>query len=297
MIKVEVALDENLGPVGPNKQQVGALAHEGGQQQRAVGNHHRRARFGLQDNHRAGGLRKTHTVTQDKRIPWVICGHRFPSSIQRLPRNRRAKRRQRILTSLNKFREYQLGNDACLAALEQKRPRLPQDVAESPSLARTTAQAPWLRGSGGGFTSQLRRHRERLPVTARGGSSGRGLGRVLLKWFARQASRFGYHGTRTVGIGFRLRGKVPSRVLISATGTHTEAAALLRRRGQGKGGDLARCEQAVIGLRAGLRWREHQRRFSGGLLLRRSHMRSSTPKKQLAINNPRSLMPLLRLQT
>jgi len=37
------------------------------------------------------------------------------------------------------------------------------------------------------------------------GSSGRGLDRVLLKWFARQASRFGYHGTWTVGIGFRGR--------------------------------------------------------------------------------------------
>ena len=33
------------------------------------------------------------------------------------------------------------------------------------------------------------------------------MGWVLLKWFARQASRFGYHGTRTVGIRFRLRGK------------------------------------------------------------------------------------------
>ena len=31
--------------------------------------------------------------------------------------------------------------------------------------------------------------------------------RVLLKWFARQASRFGYHGTRSGGIGFRRWGK------------------------------------------------------------------------------------------
>ena len=31
-------------------------------------------------------------------------------------------------------------------------------------------------------------------MTARGGSSGWGLGWVFLKWFARQASRFGYHG-------------------------------------------------------------------------------------------------------
>ena len=31
--------------------------------------------------------------------------------------------------------------------------------------------------------------------------------RVLVEWFARQASRFGYHGTRTVGIGFRRCGK------------------------------------------------------------------------------------------
>ena len=31
--------------------------------------------------------------------------------------------------------------------------------------------------------------------------------RVLVKWFARRASRFGYHGTRTVGIGFRRRDK------------------------------------------------------------------------------------------
>lgn len=42
-------------------------------------------------------------------------------------------------------------------------------------------------------------------------------------------------GARTVGIGFRRRDKVPSRLLISATGAHTEAAALLRRRGQGGG--------------------------------------------------------------
>jgi len=110
--------------------------------------------------------------------------------------------------------------------------RLPQDVAESPSLARTTAQAPWFRGSGGGFTSRWRKHRERLPVIAWGGSSGWGLGRVFLRWFACRASRFGYHGTRTVGIGFRRRGKGPSRVLIGAAGVYTEAAALLRRRGQ-----------------------------------------------------------------
>jgi len=32
---------------------------------------------------------------------------------------------------------------------------LPQDVAESPSLARTTAQAPWLRGPGSQFISQI----------------------------------------------------------------------------------------------------------------------------------------------
>ena len=60
-----------------------------------------------------------------------------------------------------------------------------------------------------------------------------GLGPGLVKWFARQASRFGYHGTRGGGIGFRRRDKVHSRVLISAVGAHTEAAALLRRRGQG----------------------------------------------------------------
>ena len=29
----------------------------------------------------------------------------------------------------------------------------------------------------------------------------------MLKWFARQASRFGYHGTRSEGIGFRRCGK------------------------------------------------------------------------------------------
>ena len=98
MIEREVALDENMGPVGPGEQQVRALAHEvGDQQQRAVGNHQRSARFGLQDNHRAWGLRETHTVTQDKRMPWITCGHRFPSSVRHLPRNRRAKRRQRIL--------------------------------------------------------------------------------------------------------------------------------------------------------------------------------------------------------
>ena len=33
--------------------------------------------------------------------------------------------------------------------------------------------------------------------------------------------------------GFRCWDKVPSRELISAAGAHTEAAALLRRRGQG----------------------------------------------------------------
>jgi hypothetical protein len=60
-----------------------------------------------------------------------------------------------------------------------------------------------------------------------------GLGRVSLKRFARQASRFGYHGTRTVGIRFRRRGKAPSWVLISAAGAHTEASEFLRRRGQG----------------------------------------------------------------
>jgi len=59
------------------------------------------------------------------------------------------------------------------------------------------------------------------------------LGRVLVKWFARRASRFGYQGTRIAAIGFRRRGKGPSRVLIGAAGAHTEEAALLRRRGQG----------------------------------------------------------------
>ena len=67
--------------------------------------------------------------------------------------------------------------------------------------SRIMDHAPRFRGPGGGFSSRLRKHREWLPVIARGGSSGWGLGRVLLKWFARQASRFGYHGTRTVGIG------------------------------------------------------------------------------------------------
>jgi hypothetical protein len=52
----------------------------------------------------------------------------------------------------------------------QKHRRLPQDVAESPSLARTTAQAPRLRGPGGSFSSRLRQHRERRAVTAWGGS-------------------------------------------------------------------------------------------------------------------------------
>ena len=71
--------------------------------------------------------------------------------------------------------------------------------------------------------------------------------------------------------------------------SRAQAAALLRRRGQGKGGDLARCEQAVFGLRAGLRWREHQRRFSGGLLLRRSHMRSSTASRSQTESKPGSI--------
>ena len=60
-----------------------------------------------------------------------------------------------------------------------------------------------------------------------------GLGPVLLKWLARRASRLGYHGTRTVGIGFRRRGKEPSRVFVSTVSADTEAAALLRRRGEG----------------------------------------------------------------
>jgi NAD(P)-dependent dehydrogenase (short-subunit alcohol dehydrogenase family) len=41
---------------------------------------------------------------------------------------------------------------------------------------------------------------------------------VSLKWFARQASRFGCHGTRTVGIGFRRRSKVAPQALVGATG-------------------------------------------------------------------------------
>ena len=41
------------------------------------------------------------------------------------------------------------------------------------------------------------------------------LGRVFLKWFARRASRFGYHGTRTVEAGFRRRDKVPSGGVLS----------------------------------------------------------------------------------
>ena len=41
----------------------------------------------------------------------------------------------------------------------QNRRCLPQDVAESPNLARATAQAPRLKGTGGGFSSQLRKHR------------------------------------------------------------------------------------------------------------------------------------------
>ena len=48
-----------------------------------------------------------------------------------------------------------------------------------------------------------------------------GLGPVLLKWFARQASRFGYHGTRTMGIGFRRRDKVAPRALVGAAGAGT----------------------------------------------------------------------------
>ena len=47
------------------------------------------------------------------------------------------------------------------------------------------------------------------------------MGRVFLKWFARQASRFGYHGTRTVGIGFRRRDKVAPRALVGAAGAGT----------------------------------------------------------------------------
>jgi len=40
-----------------------------------------------------------------------------------------------------------------------KAPPLPEAVAARQELARTTAQAPWLRGSGGGFSSWLRKHR------------------------------------------------------------------------------------------------------------------------------------------
>jgi len=61
--------------------------------------------------------------------------------------------------------------------------------------ARTTHHCPGARAAG--FSSRLRQHRERRAVTAWGGSSGRGLGRVLVKWPVRQAPRFGYHGTRS----------------------------------------------------------------------------------------------------
>jgi hypothetical protein len=47
-----------------------------------------------------------------------------------------------------------------------KAPNLPEAVAERQESARTMAQAPWLRGSGGGLSSQLRKHRERHPVIA-----------------------------------------------------------------------------------------------------------------------------------
>jgi hypothetical protein len=119
------------------------------------------------------------------------------------------------------------------SAPPKKRPRLPWAVAESPSLARTTAHAPRFRGPGGGFSSRMRKHWERLPVIARGVSSGWSLGRVSLKCFVRQASRFGYHGARTVGIGYQRRSQVAPQALVGADGAHTEAAALLRRRGQG----------------------------------------------------------------
>ena len=85
--------------------------------------------------------------------------------------------------------------------------------------------APRPRGSGGGFSSRLRKPREAAPCNRPRRFLRQGLARVLVKWFARQASRFGYHGARTVGIRFWRRGKVPSRVLISAAGAHTEAAA------------------------------------------------------------------------
>ena len=73
-----------------------------------------------------------------------------------------------------------------------------------------------------------------LPVIALDGSSGRGLGWVLLKWFARRASRFGYHGTRTVGIRFRRRGKgKPLEVLARLTKRlrfYEDAAKVVQRR-------------------------------------------------------------------
>jgi hypothetical protein len=76
-------------------------------------------------------------------------------------------------------------------------------------------------GSGaraGGFSSRLRKHREATFCNRprRFLRLGLGLG------FARQASRFGYQGTRTVGIGFRRRSKVAPQALVGATGAHTQ---------------------------------------------------------------------------
>ena len=67
-----------------------------------------------------------------------------------------------------------------------------------------------------------------------------GLGWVLVKSFARQASRFGYHGTRTVGIRFRRRGKgkplevlyqlVPLARLTKRLRFYEDAAKVVQRR-------------------------------------------------------------------
>jgi len=61
-----------------------------------------------------------------------------------------------------------------------KAPPLPEAVAERQEFARTTAQAPWFRGPGGGFDSWVRSPAGRLAWVSGHGSSRRGLGRVLV---------------------------------------------------------------------------------------------------------------------
>ena len=60
-----------------------------------------------------------------------------------------------------------------------KAPPLPEAVAERQELARTMAQAPWLRGSGGGFSRPVAEAPGAAPCDRLGRFLKLGLGRVL----------------------------------------------------------------------------------------------------------------------